>query len=179
MSRRRLMMLQQSKPDLLEGCRIDNLSGYKVHAIWLDNNTVELKHTSAGFMGPNTAALNFIGTSRKQSTGVGSAMDTVALPTVELGQTYKLTLTVIDIIKNTATAENDGELSIAMGRGGGGTTSFIVSVNAKFSELQIGNKFELVKAYNSTVYPIAGAAFGFSNPNLLWNIKFKVDFEEV
>ena len=179
MSRRRMMMLQQSKLDLLEGYRINNPSGYRVTADWLDNNTVELTHTSSGFMGPNQAAINFIGATRSQSTDYSSVLGNTPLNTLEQGKTYKLTLTVTDIIKNTATAENDGVLTVVFGRGGGFTDRYRAIAEINFSELTVGDKLELIKKYESSYYCIAGAAFRVTTSALLWDIKFKVELEEV
>ena len=177
---RRRMMLQQSKPDLLEGYRVNNNSTYKVSANWIDNNTVELKHTGSGFMGPNVVAVNFIGTTNTQSTGYSGAIEkTPAMNTLELGKNYCLTLTVTEIVKNTATTENDGVLTLAFGRGGGSGTAYSATTSVNFSELTVGSKLEVVKSYAYSNYATTGAAFQVTNAGLQWDIKFKVELEEV
>ena len=89
MSRRRMMMLQLSKPDLLEGYRSNNMGGvYSVYIKWLDNSIVQMYHTAWGFQGPSTVAKGFINTT-VSSTGYGAVLGTTPMNTVELGKTLR------------------------------------------------------------------------------------------
>ena len=181
MSRRRFMMLQQSKPDLLEGYRVDNTSTrYKFSIAWIDENTIELKHTGAGFLGPVQVAKNFIGSSAMASTGWSGALEnSPAMNTLELGKLYCLTLTVTEVLQNTATVEDDGNITLAFGRGGGGSADYASTTSIKFSELEVGTQLEVIKSYKTHNYATTGACLLVTNPNLLWNIKFKVELKEV
>ena len=178
---RRYAMMAAQKVDLLEGYRLNHNSGYRVNVSWKDNNTLRAWHTTSGFMGPNYAAVCFIGNKTNASTGYGAALLGVgsALTTLEYGKKYKLTLTVLEITKNTATTDNDGNLKVALGRGGGSTTSYATYTTIKFSELEVGTKIEVIKAHSNTTYPITSACIEVSNSALLWDITFKVEFEEV
>lgn len=181
MNRRRMMMQQLSqKVDLLAGYRIDNRSGYKIHIVWLDEHTIEFTHTSKGFMGPSNAAANFIGATKNASTVISSALlKTPPMATLEVGKEYKLTLTVTEIVNNTATSENDGILLLGFGVGGGGTADFYSATEVNFSEIKVGQQMELIKRYLSARFPITSAGIYVNNPDLIWNIKFNVKLEEV
>lgn len=177
--RRRLMMAAQ-KVDLLEGYRVNKTAtnnGYKLGVEWPTNDTVRFYHTSSGFMGPNRAAITFIGEKASYSTSAEAAMlkKEYALKTLEYGKQYKLTLTVLDVTKNTATTDNDGTFRVALG-GSGANASSSTSIN--LSELVVGKQIEVVRLH-STSTPINCACFEASNSALLWDIKFKVKFEEV
>lgn len=181
MSRRRMMMQQLSqKLDLLDGYRIDNQSIYKVNIVWLDEHTIEFTHASKGFLGVNSAAANFIGATRGWAQGPdGALIKTPPMATLEVGKEYKLTLTVTEIVNNTATTENDGVMALYFGAGGGATADYFSAARINFSEIQVGQQIEVIKLYLSERLPITSAAIGVNNPDLIWNIKFNVKLEEV
>ena len=174
MSRRRMMMLQLSKPDLLEGYRSNNTGGaYNIYIKWLDNSIVQMYYTAWSFKGPSTAAKGFIN-SWQSSTSYGTVLGTTPMNTVELGKTYKLTLTVTEVLQNTATTDNDGTFTVAFGR-----PSYVATKAQKISEIKVGTKFETTLKYENAWACISGAAIEVNNPNLQWNFKFKVTLEEV
>lgn len=179
--RRRLMMMQmqQSKKDYLEGYRL-NVSAvnqsYRLGVNWSTNDTLRFYHTTSGFMGPSTAAILFMGQKVGYSSGIGYTLLGKEYPisTLEYGKNYRLALTVLEIIKNTATTDNDGNFKIALGSYHGHTATTI-----KLSELEVGKTIEVIRInYNST-NPITSAGFEVTNSALLWDITFKVEFEEV
>lgn len=169
MSRRRLMMLQQSKPDLLEGYRLSHRA-YKIESVWQDSNTLTLKHTSAGFMGPNTAAIAYIGDKPVSSTGtaaVFSGLKTV-LSTLDSSKKYRLTLTVLNVNSNTAVDETSGSLWFSLG-------IFNNYVITEIKTCNIVKGTQIILESNN----IAGAVVSADNPNLLWSFDFDVRIEEV
>jgi hypothetical protein len=97
------------------------------------------------------------------------------MSTLELGKTYKLTLTVIEVTTNTATTENNGVMLFAIGRQG----HYGTRAQIPYTDIKVGAKFEAINTYRNTYNCIAGAAFNFSNPALKWDFKCKVEFEEV
>lgn len=170
-----MMMVQQSKPDLLEGYRYDNVDGrYNVYIEWLNNNTIHIHHTRDSFSGPNYCGKAFIGSNASSSSYLYTFPST-PMSTLELGKTYKLTLTVVEVTMNTATTENDGNMVLAIGRQEHLGTKAVV----KYSDIKVGAKFEAINTYTNGYSCIAGAAFDFSKPSILWDFKCKVDFEEV
>ncbi len=175
MSRRRMMMLQQSKPDLLEGYRYNNISGiYQVYIEWLDNNTLHIYHKTNSFSGPVNTGKAFIGGNSSSSNYI-YVFPSTPINTLKLGKTYKLTLTVIEVTQNTATTENDGNMLLAIGKQGYyGTRGEI-----KYSDIKVGAKIEAINKHKSTLDYIAGAAFNFNSPTVKWDFKCKVEFEEV
>lgn len=176
MSRRRLKMLLESEPDLLEGYRLDNISStYNLRAEWQADDMVVLEHTRAGFYGPSFAAKNFIGSGSKASTDVGYVLDprTKPMTTLQLWHTYRLTLTVVEVLNNTATPENDGDLYIGFGSAAGHK-----ELKRPLSEVTVGTQFSITMTYE-TWATISGAAFGASNASLVWGFRFKVELEEV
>ena len=175
MNRRRMMMQQHSKPDLLEGYRYDNVDGrYAVAIDWLDNNTIHIYHRSSGFQGPNYCGKAFIG-GNASSTSYLYVFPSTPMSTLEYGKTYKLTLTVIEVTINTATVENDGNMVFAIGMNEHLGTKAVV----KYSDIKVGAKFEAINTHKNGYYCIAGAAINFSSPSILWDFKCKVKFEEV
>ena len=175
MSRRRTMMLQQqSKPDLLEGYRTDSAwDSYYTYTKWLTDDIVQMYHTRSGFAGPDKIAKGFINC-RESSTSWGAVLGTTPMSTLELWKSYKLTLTVTEVLQNTATADNDGIFLVVLGRSGYGTTQ-----QKNFSEITVGTKFEVTTSYANNWACINGAAIEVTNASLLWDFKFKVEFEEV
>lgn len=178
--RRRMMMAQQSKVDLLEGYRLNIAAAngnYKLGIEWPTNDTVRFFHTSVGFTGPNRAAILFIGEKNSYSTSAEAAMirKEYAMKTLEYDKQYKLTLTVLEVAKNTATTDNDGTFRVALGGSGANAAS---STTINLSELVVGKQIEVVRLHR-TSNPITGACFEASNSALLWDVNFKVEFEEV
>lgn len=170
-----MMMAQQSKLDLLEGYRYDNVDGrYEVYIKWLDNSTLHIYHTVNGFGGPNYCGKAFIG-GNASSSSYYYVFPSTPMSTLELGKTYKLTLTVIEVTTNTATAENDGTIILGIGK----LNNYSIRGEIKNSDLKVGSKFEATNTYVNSYDCITGAAFDFSNPALKWDFKCKVDFEEV
>jgi len=174
MSRRRMMMQQLAETafDYLDGYRLSYRSGYKIESVWQDNNTLTLKHTSAGFMGPSTAYSRFIGTVTGQSTSVNAAMATTPLSTVDTSKCYRLTLTVLNVNSNSATDESSGNLSIALGK-----TNGYARTNIPLYDIVVGSKI-IVETVDPT-YTICCGIFGSDNPDTTWNFDFDVKFEEV
>lgn len=174
MSRRRMMMQQllKSAVDYLEGCRISFSSGYKIESVWQDNNTLTLKHTSAGFMGPNAAYSRFIGSSTGQSTSVNAVMATTPLSTVDTSKCYRLTLTVLSVNSNSATDETSGNLSIAIGK-----QNAYARTDTPLCDIAVGTK--IVVETSDPTQTICCGIFGSNNPDTTWSFDFNVKFEEV
>lgn len=176
MSRRRLMMLQQSKPDLLEGYRIDSADGrYRIMINWLSKDEVQINHYRDTFMGSSMGAKNFVGTQALASSSLSAIVPSAtAMTNLELGKTYRLTITVTEVLQNDATAENDGQMWFGiMGKGSSPTE------RKNFSEMVVGTKFVVEKVYSKANDYICGAAMQANTPTIMWNFKFKVEFEEV
>ena len=171
MSIRRMMMLQQSKPDLLEGYRFNNPNNaYRIGITWLDNNTIQISKTVNTFGGSSSAGKAFIG-SNKSSSSYAYCFSNTAMKTLELGKT----LTVIEVAQNTATAENDGTLTLVIGR-----QSYYGTIGKiKYSDIKVGAKIEAFNTYSNNYNCISDAVLGFDTPTIMWDFKIKVDFEEV
>lgn len=178
MNRRRMMMLQQSKVDLLEGYRYDNpYSKYWNTITWLDNNTIHLTHTrsgAAGFGGSPQCGKAFIGCATASSSYL-YCFSSTPMATLEYGKTYKLTLTVIEMAENTATVEDDCTLLLVLGYNQYHRTTSEIN----FSDIKVGTKIEVSCQHINSSKCISTAVFNFNNPYVKWDIKFKVDFEEV
>ncbi len=181
MNRRRMMMLQQKK-DYLEGCRYSVTPAnytYRLGVQWVADDIVRIYHTQYGFMGPSVAARTiFSASSPTQSTSLKVVMGEIKapLPYVELNKKYKLTMELIKVDKNTATATNDGTFNIGFGRG----SSNYSSMGMKISEMVEGVVFEMKRGPVSDAnYLVGGAAFEAENADLLWDFTFKVKVEEV
>ncbi len=174
MSRRRMMMQQLAKSavDYLDGYRLRYRSGYKIESVWQGKSTLTLKHTSAGFMGPNAVYQLFFGTSQGQSTGINNVMSNTPLTTVDTTKCYRLTLTVLKVNSNSATDENSGDLTIAIGKING-----YKSVSTPLRNIDVGTKIVVETADPSQT--ICGGAFGSNNPNTTWSFDFDVKLEEV
>lgn len=175
MSRRRMMMLQLIKNavDYLEGYRLSYRSVYKIESVWQDNNTLTLKHTSAGFMGPTSAYQCFFGA----STGHGQSVFAVLagktpLTTVDINKCYRLTLTVLRVNSNSATDESSGNLIISIGKQTG-----YVTVDTPLCNIAVGTK--IVVETPEPSYTICAGVFGSNNANTIWNFDFDIKLEEV
>lgn len=175
MSRRRIMMAQLIKNavDYLEGYRLSYRSTYKIESVWQNNNTLTLKHTSAGFMGARSAYQCFFGASQSQSTGISAALTAnIPLPTVDTSRCYRLTLTVLSVNSNSATDESSGDLEIAIGRAGR-----YQLVSTPFCDIAVGTK--IVVETPEPSYTICAGVFGSNNANTIWDFDFDVKLEEV
>lgn len=180
MFRRRLINSISKKVDYLEGKRVSMVAtnqSYRLGVEWLSDDTVRLYHINSGFMGPQQAGKIIFGDKSTHSSGLGIAMKsgiTTPLLYTEIGKTYKLTMEIIEVNRNTATADNDGKFYVGFGNG-----SDYSSQNFQISNMVVGTKFEITKTYiNSSTY-VGGAGFEPQNPNLLWDFIFKVKVEEV
>ena len=179
MFRRRLISSLSKKIDYLEGRRISQAPGastYRLGVQWLTDDLVRIYHTQSGFMGPNKAGKLFINDVNAHSSSLGVAMSNIKtpLPYIETGKTYRLTMELIEVTKNTATVDNDGVFTVGFGKG-----SNYSSKSLNLSEMVVGAKFEISRIYvNSNSYP-GGAGFEPTNPDLLWDFTFKVKVEEV
>lgn len=180
MFRRRLISSISKKIDYLEGKRLSMSAtnqSYRLGVEWLSNDTVRLYHLTAGFMGPQQAGKIIFGDSSAHSSGLGIAMTSgikTPLPYIKIGKTYQLTMELVEVVKNTATVDNDGKFYIGFGKG-----SNYTSKSLNLSEMVVGAKFEISRIYvNSNNYP-GGAGFEPQNPALLWDFIFKVKVEEV
>ena len=174
MSRRRMMMMQviSKAVDYLEGYRLSYRSTYKIESVWQDNNTLTLKHTSAGFMGASSAYQCFFGASQSQSTSINAAITNTPLPTVDTSRCYRLTLTVLRVNSNSATDESSGNLTIAIGKKNG-----YQSVSTPLCDIAVGTK--IVVETPEPSYTICAGVFGSNNANTIWNFDFDVKLEEV
>lgn len=175
MNRRRMMMQQlvSSAVDYLEGYRLSYRSGYKMESVWQDSNTLTLKHTSAGFMGPNSAHQRFIGASQGQGTNAYNALaGATPLTTIDTSKCYRLTLTVLRVNSNSATDESSGALTISIGK----QTKY-ESANTPLCNITVGTK--IVVETPDPSYTICAGVFGTNNPNTIWSFDFDVKFEEV
>lgn len=177
------MMLEQlikNAIDYLEGKRVSMVASnqnYRLGVEWLSDDTVRLYHITSGFMGPQQAGKIIFGDKSTHSSGLGIAMNsgiTTPLLYTEIGKTYKLTMEIIEVNRNTATADNDGKFYIGFGKGGSYT-----SKNYQISDMVVGTKFEITRTYSNSNNYIGGAGFESQNPNLLWDFTFKVKVEEV
>lgn len=180
MFRRRLINSISKKVDYLEGKRVSMAAGgssYRLGVQWLSDDTVRLYHITSGFMGPQQAGKIIFGDKSAHSSGLGIAMNTgITTPLLytEIGKTYKLTMEIIEVNRNTATADNDGKFYIGFGKGGAYT-----SQNFQISNMVVGTKFEITRTYSNSSTYIGGAGFEPQNPNLIWDFTFKVKVEEV
>ena len=172
MNRRRMMMLSLKK-DLLDGYRHSWKSAHTVTTNWLADDVLQIYHTWHTFSGPESMGMSIFGSEQKASTAIGLAISKTPMETLDVSKTYRLTLTVIEVAQNTATAENDGVFSLTFGPYSSSTKA---SVN--LSEIVVGTKLELTRNANTLSY-IGGAAIGATGPSLQWDFKFKVEFVEV
>ena len=174
MSRRRMMMQQliTNVVDYLEGYRLSYRSSYKIESVWQNNNTLTLKHTSSGFMGPSAAYQRFIGDSQAKSTSVHDTMSNTPLATVDTTKCYRLTLEVLRINSNSATDESSGDLIIAIGKKNG-----YQSASIPLCDIVVGTKIVVETPYPS--YTICCGVFGSNNSAAIWDFDFDVKFEEV
>ncbi len=174
MSRRRMMMQQlvSSAVDYLEGYRLSYRSGYKIESVWQDNNTLTLKHTSAGFMGPSSAYQIFFGAAKNASTGIDVVMPSAPLATVDTSKCYRLTLTTLKVNSNSATDESSGDLIIAIGKKNGN-----IAVNTPLCNIVAGTK--IVVETTDPSQTICAGVFGSNNSAAIWDFDFDVKFEEV
>lgn len=178
--RRRLINSISKKVDYLEGKRVSMAAtnqGYRLGVEWLSDDTVRLSHLTSGFMGPQRVGKIIFGDSSAHSTSLSVAMSagiTTPLLYTEIGKTYKLTMEIIEVNRNTATADNDGKFYIGFGNG-----DAYSSQNFQISNMIVGTKFEITRTYSSSSTYIGGAGFESNNPNLLWDFIFKVKIEEV
>lgn len=174
MNRRRMMMQQlvSSVVDYLEGYRLSYRSGYKIESVWQDNNTLTLKHTSAGFMGPSAVYQIFFGAEKGASTSINNVMPTAPLATVDTSKCYRLTLTVLRVNSNSATDESSGDLIIVIGKRFGN-----IAVETPLCNIVAGTK--IVVETTDPSQTICAGVFGSNNSSATWDFDFAVKFEEV
>lgn len=167
---RRLMMAQQ-EIDWLEGYRVNaSYYSYGYTVSWLNKKTVRIKQ--AGFMsGAQTAGASFIGIANA-TTQMIYVLPNYNMANLKQGATYKLTLTVKEVLNNAATAENDTTFQMAMGKH---MNWGFASASMKLSEIVVGTKLEVTKKYNGD---IGGAAVHISKP-IAFDFVFNVEFKEV
>ena len=177
MSRRRMMMLQQTQADnnllyLIEDYKQSWNSGYTIDSLW-NGNTVTLKHTRrSDFMGPSAAAMNFIGSSRQQSTGSAGVYSALtALPVLDSSKRYRLILTVVNVTKNTAVDEASGSMWFFFG-----TTNKITYSKISICDIKVGTQ---IIVENETAGAIKGAVISSDAPGIQWGFEFSVKVEEV
>lgn len=180
MFRRRLINSLTNKVDYLEGKRVSMAStnsSYRLGVQWLTDELVRIYHLTGGFMGPQKAGKIIFGDSSAHSSSLGVAMSSgikTPLPYIKIGKTYQLTMELIEVTKNTATVDNNGNFTIGFGKGSNYSTKAF-----NLSEMVVGTKFEISRIYvNDNSYP-GGAGFEPTNPDLLWDFTFKVDVKEV
>ncbi len=167
---RRLMMAQQQEIDLLEGYRVNNTNVYSINSEWLDKKSVRL-YSSGFHMGAQEASANFIGIEGQQNTQLVHALTDIVMTTLKKGSTYKLTLTVKEVLKNGATAEKDATFTLGLGK-----RQFIGDRDAKkLSEVTIGTKFETSQIFQNN---ISGAAIHISD-TVAYDFICEVAFKEV
>ena len=180
MFRRRLISSISKKIDYLEGKRVSMSAtnqSYRLGVEWLSDELVRIYHLTAGFMGPQQAGKIIFGDSSAHSSGLGIAMKsgiTTPLLYTEIGKTYKLTMEIIEVNRNTATADNDSRFRVGFGNGTNMSTQ-----DFQISNMIVGTKFEITRTYSNSSTYIGGAGFEPNNPNLLWDFTFKVKVEEV
>lgn len=177
MSRRRMMMLQQTQADnnllyLLEDYKQSWNSVYAIDSLW-NGNVVTLKHTRrTDFYGPSSAAMNFIGDSQKASTGADSVyLGLKVLPVLDSSKRYRLILTVVNVTKNTAVDEASGSMWFTFG-----TVNNITYSKISICDIKVGTQ---IIVENETAGAIKGAVIVSNAPSTQWNFDFDVKVEEV
>lgn len=179
MSRRRMMMLQliSSGIDYLEGFRNNQLSGsYNLYAEWLNDNTVNLRHTQTGYQGPIGARKPFITSveNHSGSTSSSSIMNGTIIPTLENGKTYRFTATIIRINKFSADASASGGFYIGCGHNGKYVGWFD---NYPFADIKVGTEF--VMEFTITDATKVSTFYFGSNGAYVWDYDVRIKLEEV
>lgn len=172
-----MMMQQPTQIDsnllyLLEDYKQSWNSGYTIDSLW-NGNIVTLKHTRRkDFLGPSSAAMNFIGS--KQGASIASAYvyeGLPALPVLDSSKRYRLVLTVVKVTKNTAVDASSGVLEFTLG-----TTDKITYTGINICDVSLGTT---IVVENESAGAIKGAVITATVPSTQWDFDFDVRIEEI